>query len=41
MKGGGVYDKKGIISIYYNTTIILYSNNFIIQIIKTSENNNS
>ena len=37
MKGGDIYDKKRIFSIYYNITTILSGNNFTSKIEKASD----
>ena len=39
MKGGGIYDKKRIFSIYYNITPILSCNRFTSKIAKASDFN--
>ena len=41
IKGGGIYDKKRMISIYYNITSILSSNDFTSKIAKASDFNSS
>ena len=37
MKGGDIYDKKRVISIYYNITPILSCNDFTSKIAKASD----